>query len=134
MAPARPSIAPNNLRKLRSFLREVAGEPLPERVHRLRTTIRRAETFLSAQDLGEKRDAAKLLQQLAKLRRRAGRVRDVAVQAAALRTVNIGQQEDPKYRLLAQLEDQRHRKEEKLLTGIEERFSPRMLERMRKRE
>jgi len=119
---------------LRRLLREVAGEPLPERVHQLRTTIRRAETFLSAQDLGEKRGAAKLLQQLAKLRRRAGRVRDVDVQAAALRTVNIGQQEDAKGRLLAELEEQRHRKEKKLLTGIEERFSPRMRERMRKVE
>ena len=131
MTPVRPSRVPNYLRKLRRLLREVASEPLPERVHQLRTTIRRAETFLSAQDLAEKRDAAKLLQQLAKLRRRAGQVRDIDVQAAALRTVNIGQQEDAKARLLAELEEQRSRKEKKLLAGIEERFSPRTRERMR---
>jgi len=56
MTPVRPSRVPNYLRKLRRLLREVASEPLPERVHQLRTTIRRAETFLSAQDLEEKRD------------------------------------------------------------------------------
>lgn len=115
-------------------MREVSDQPLPERVHQLRTTIRRAETFLSAQDLPEKREVEKLLQQLAKLRRRAGRVRDIDVQAAALRTVNIGHEEQTKARLLAELEEQRSRKQKKLLAGIEDRFSARMSQRMRKVE
>jgi CHAD domain-containing protein len=134
MIPVRPSQTPNYLRKLRRLLREVSAEPLPERVHQLRTTIRRAETFLCTQDLPEKHDVRKLVQQLAKLRRRAGRVRDIDVQAAALRTVNIGQQEDAKARVLDELEEQRSRKEKKLLAGIEDKFSPRMRQRMRKIE
>jgi CHAD domain-containing protein len=133
MAPVRPSKTPNYLRKLRRLLREVSTEPLPERVHQLRTTIRRTETFLSSQDIAEKRDVGKLLAQLGKLRRRAGRVRDIDVQAAALRTVNIGQ-EDAKARVLAELEEQRNRKEKKLLAGIEDKFSVRMHTRMRKVE
>ena len=133
MTQARPSRTPDYLRKLRKLLREVSTEPLPERVHRLRTTIRRAETFLSLQDLPEKRDVGKLLKQLARLRRRAGRVRDIDVQTAALRTVNIGQ-EDAKARVLAGLEEQRSRREKKLLAGIEDKFSARMRRRMRKVE
>jgi CHAD domain-containing protein len=134
MTLVRPSQTPNYLRKLRRLLREVSSEPLPERVHQLRTTIRRTETFLSSQDLPEKQDVRKVVQQLAKLRRRAGRVRDIDVQAAALRTVNIGQQEDAKARVLAELEEQRSRKQKKLLAGIEDKFSPRMRKRMRKVE
>jgi CHAD domain-containing protein len=134
MTPVRPSQTPNYLRKLRRLLREVSTEPLPERVHQLRTTIRRAETFLSSQDLPEKHDVSKLVQQLAKLRRRAGRVRDIDVQVAALRTVNIGQQEDAKARVLDELEEQRSRKQKKLLAGIEDKFSPRMRQRLRKVE
>jgi CHAD domain-containing protein len=133
MTPSRPSKVPNYLRKLRRLLREVSSQPLPERVHQLRTTIRRAETFLSSQDLPEKRDVGKLLQQLSKLRRRAGRVRDIDVQAAALRTVNIGQ-EEAKARVLAELEEQRSRKQKKLLAGIEDKFSLRMRSRMSKVE
>jgi CHAD domain-containing protein len=134
MSLVRPSSKPNYLRKLRRLLREVSEQPLPERVHQLRTTIRRAETFLSSHELSEKRDVAKLLQQFVKLRRRAGRVRDVDVQTIALRTVHISGQEEAKLLLMAELEAQRNKQQKKLLAGIEERYSPRMRERMRKVE
>ncbi|HTD23939.1 MAG TPA: CHAD domain-containing protein [Terriglobales bacterium] len=134
MTPVEPSRHPNYLRKLRRLLREVSEQPLPERVHQLRTTIRRTETFLNSHDLSEKQDVKKLLQQLAKLRRRAGRVRDVDVQTLALRTVHIGRQEETKIRLLAELREQRSKQEKKLQAGIEDKFSPRMRERMRKVE
>src|SRR5215831_6791249 len=133
MIPVEPS-KPNYLRKLRRLLREVSEQPLPERVHQLRTTIRRTETFLSSQDLTEKRDVKKLLQQLAKLRRRAGKVRDLDVQTFALRTVHIGQEEDTKIRLMDELRSQRSKLGKKLQVGIQDKFSPRMRERMKKVE
>ena len=134
MTLVRPSSKPNYLRKLRRLLREVSEQPLPERVHQLRTTIRRAETFLNSHELSEKRDVAKLLQQFVKLRRRAGRVRDVDVQRIALRTVHITGQEEAKLLLMAELEAQRNKQQKKLLAGIEDKYSPRMRERMRKVE
>jgi CHAD domain-containing protein len=79
-----------------------------------------------------KHDLKKLLLQLAKLRRRAGRVRDVDVQIVALRTVQIGRYEETKSRLMSELELQRGKREKKLLAGIDEKFSPRLRERMRK--
>src|SRR5260370_17981521 len=102
MTPVEPSRHPNYLRKLRRLLREVSEQPLPERVHQLRTTIRRTETFLNSHDLSEKQDVKKLLQQLAKLRRPARRVRDVDWQTPALRTVHMCRQEENKKRLLAE--------------------------------
>jgi len=134
MTLVRPSSKPNYLRKLRRLLREVSEQPLPERVHQLRTTIRRAETFLNSHELSEKRDVAKLLQQFVKLRRRAGRVRDVDVQRIALRTVHITGQEEAKLLLMAELEAQRNKQQKKLLAGIDDKYSPRMRERMRKVE
>lgn len=133
MTPVEPS-KPNYLRKLRRLLREVSEQPLPERIHQLRTTIRRTETFLSSHDLDEKRDVKKLLQQLAKLRRRAGKVRDLDVQTFALRTVHIGREEDTKIRLMDELREQRNKLGKKLQAGIQDRFSPRLRERMRKVE
>src|SRR5260370_25107816 len=96
MTPVESSRHPNYLRKLRRLLREVSEQPLPERVHQLRTTIRRTETFLNSHDLSEKQDVKKLLQQLAKLRRRARRARDVNVQTLALRSVHSGRQKEAK--------------------------------------
>jgi CHAD domain-containing protein len=134
MTLVRPSSKPNYLRKLRRLLREVPEQPLPERVHRLRTTIRRTETFLSSHELSARRDVAKLLRQLVKLRRRAGRLRDIDVQIVALRTVHISGQEEAKLLLMAELEAQRGKQQKKLLASIEDKYSPRMRERMRKVE
>src|SRR5260370_14404555 len=101
MTPVQLSRPPKYLRKLRRLLREVSEQPLPERGHQLRTTIRRTETFLNSHDLSEKQDVKKLLQQLTKLRRRAGRERDAHVQTLALRTVRIARQQDTKIPLLS---------------------------------
>jgi len=134
MTHVRTSRNPNYLRKLRKILREIPGQPTPELVHQLRTTIRRTEILLGSHGLSERQDGAKLLGQLNKLRRRGGRVRDVDVQIAALRAVHIGRQEDTKARLMAELEHQRGKQQKKLVAAIEERFSDRMRARMRKLE
>lgn len=82
------------LRKLESLPKRVLTQPTPEDVHQLRTTIRRFET-LSATGPAEKTDGfGKLLKQLRRIRRRAGKLRDIDVQAAALRTVRAGNKRD----------------------------------------
>ncbi len=62
----------------------------PKRVHRLRTTIRRIESFinLSPSKLGRKQK--KLLEELTSLRKRAGRVRNFDVQARLLGSIANG--------------------------------------------
>ena len=134
MTQIRTARNPNYLKKLRRLLREIQTQPAPEMVHQLRTTIRRTETLLASHGLAAKRDGAKLLSQLGKLRRRAGRVRDVDVQITALRAVQIGRQEEIKTQLLAELEHQRGKHQKKLVAAIEERFSDRMRARTRRLE
>jgi CHAD domain-containing protein len=75
--------------RLAATLKQVAAKPNPEAVHHLRTTIRRIETMVRAHAVEERRGARKLLKQLGRLRRRAGRVRDLDVQLIALRGLSV---------------------------------------------
>jgi len=69
---------------LSSTLAQLMDEPSPKRVHRLRTTIRRIESLaaFAEPELGRKQERA--IENLAVLRRRAGRVRDLDVQLELL--------------------------------------------------
>ncbi|HMF89953.1 MAG TPA: CHAD domain-containing protein [Candidatus Angelobacter sp.] len=69
---------------LSSTLAQLRDEPSPKRVHRLRTTIRRIESLVAFAEpqLGRKQERA--IKDLAALRRRAGRVRDLDVQLELL--------------------------------------------------
>src|SRR5262249_27310896 len=62
---------------LSSTLAQLRDEPSPKRVHRLRTTIRRIESLVAFAEpqLGRKQERA--IKDLAALRRRAGRVREM---------------------------------------------------------
>jgi len=69
--------------KLNRQLPKLASKPQPKNVHQFRTHTRRLEAVLEevAPEFG--RNEKKLLKQLARLRRKAGRVRDLDVQVAA---------------------------------------------------
>jgi CHAD domain-containing protein len=64
-------------RKLRKLLRKMPSPPAPEEVHSFRTNARRLETVLEAFSLDNTKDGAALSKQISKLRRRAGKVRDL---------------------------------------------------------
>lgn len=89
--PARTDGTPDPLARLADDLRRLteaaSDKPKPRTVHRLRTTIRRFETVLPAASGDEVRGARKLLKQLDRIRKRAGKVRDVDVHLKALATV-----------------------------------------------
>src|SRR5437868_9129497 len=57
------------------LIKDMKDEPRPRAVHLLRTTIRRIETLLAEE--APRGAARKLRKQLDRLRRRAGKVRDV---------------------------------------------------------
>jgi CHAD domain-containing protein len=98
-----------------------ADEPLAlERVHLIRTTARRLEALLETLDGEPDREGRKQLKRLKRLRREAGGVRDVDVQIAALRKLNIGREQERKARLMQALNEQRSEREHglaKALTG-----------------
>jgi CHAD domain-containing protein len=116
-------------RKLHELPKRVLAQPSPEAVHRLHTTIRRFETLIAASVAGEADGTGKLLRQLSRLRRHAGKLRDIDVQMAALRTVPARSKRDRAdlKRALEALHEQRIRKltraiEEELVTGLEKRL------------
>jgi CHAD domain-containing protein len=87
----------------------------PERVHQLRTSIRRIETLVATTLPAPSRKEEKLLKQLRRLRRRAGKVRDLDVQIEALESVRLESVTRDRARVMAFLEKARAKRERKLL-------------------
>jgi len=108
-------------RKLRSQLSDLATKPTPENVHRFRTSSRRAEALLT--DLARKLSGndKKLLKLLGRLRKKAGRVRDLDVQTAALRSLKIPQEPVRKSQLLRALAEERGGREKKLVKTLDKK-------------
>ena len=67
------------VRKIRKLLKKMPASPSPEEVHDLRTNCRRIEATLEALSLDSGRTARQVLKQISKLRKRAGKVRDMDV-------------------------------------------------------
>lgn len=103
-------------RKLSQLARKLTSDPRPEDVHQFRTTTRRIETLFNQLVPKPDRNERKLLKQLAKIRKRAGRVRDLDVQMAALRTLKIGRDGNEKQTLFSALAADRARYEKKLVS------------------
>jgi CHAD domain-containing protein len=107
-------------RKLSRLARQLTSEAQPEHVHQFRTTTRRIETMFNELVPKPGRNERKLLKQLAKIRKHAGRVRDLDVQIEALRTFKIGHDGEDKRTLLGVLAADRARYEKKLVSALDE--------------
>jgi CHAD domain-containing protein len=107
------------LKKLGRRLKSLMEKPLPENVHGFRTSARRVETVLV--DLGARpgRNEQKLIKMLRRLYKQAGRIRDLDVQIAALRSLKIPQETSRKTQLLAFLAEQRLLREAKLRKSLD---------------
>jgi CHAD domain-containing protein len=112
----------------RRDLEKLASHPAPQRVHKFRTRGRRVEAqVLELIEPG--RNHKKLLKLLARLRRKAGKVRDLDVQIASLRNLKIPEAASQKRQLLRTLMDERIEQEKKLAVT----FSKSCLRELRKR-
>lgn len=102
-------------RKMERDLRRIATDLNPDAVHSFRTTSRRLQTLL--EELLPERTAnqKKLLQRLGRIRKRAGRVRDIDVQLAALRSLKSSQEPRRTTQLMHSLIDLRAKHERKLI-------------------
>lgn len=113
---------------LSSTLTRLKDEISPKRVHRLRTTIRRIESLIAFAEPAMGKKQEKALEQLAALRKRAGRVRDMDVQLGLLGAIgNTSASADRK--LLADvLKGKRSKQTERLSAAVakakEQRFRP----------
>jgi CHAD domain-containing protein len=102
------------LEKLNRELGKLGRKPAPERVHKFRTNSRRAEALLSEVALSHQGNDAKLLKRLARLRKKAGRLRDLDVEIAALRALRFPQANGHKSQVMEALVKERAKREKKL--------------------
>jgi CHAD domain-containing protein len=107
-------------RRLSRLVGRARKKPQVETVHQIRTTARRLEALLEAHADHTGSAQPKLAKRLRRLRRRAGRVRDLDVQMAALRTVKIGRDAARKTQLMDHLAAERARRERKLMTALDD--------------
>lgn len=90
-----------------------------DEVHHFRTAARRVEAFLELLLPEPDRNQRKLLKQLSKARRRAGRVRDLDVQMAALHGLKAPEQPRIKAEVLQALSEIRAKRNRQLLKSLD---------------
>jgi CHAD domain-containing protein len=76
-------------RKLRKLLEKMSAEPTPEQVHDFRTNSRNVEATLQAFGLENSRLGRRVLKPLSRLRKRAGKIRDMDVLTSYAGSVDI---------------------------------------------
>jgi CHAD domain-containing protein len=112
------SIAPKRSRvvfqKLEGDLIKLSSKPRASHVHRFRTGTRRLQILLGELSTKPDNRHKKLLKLLSRLRKRAGKVRDLDVQLAALRSLKIPQEPRRKTQLVNHLIELRAQQEKKL--------------------
>jgi CHAD domain-containing protein len=105
-------------RRLDRDLVRLSSHQTPENVHNFRTGTRRLETLLKELTPQRTRNEKKLLSLVGRVRKRAGKVRDLDVQLAALRSLKVPQQPRRKTQLLQSLIELRAEHEKKLRKSL----------------
>jgi CHAD domain-containing protein len=116
------SISPERSRlvfqKLEGDLLKLSSKLKPESVHGFRTGTRRVQTLLEELAPDRTRNDKKLLNLLRRIRKRAGKVRDLDVQLSALRSLKIPQEPRRKTLLLQSLLELRAQHEKRLRKAL----------------
>jgi CHAD domain-containing protein len=112
------SIAPERSKlvfwKMERAVLKLSSGQHAENVHAFRTTSRRLQTLLEEIIPDRDRNQKKLLKMLDRIRKRAGKVRDLDVQFAALRSLKVPQEPRRKTQLMHGLIELRAKHEKKL--------------------
>lgn len=110
------------------YIGRLSKKLTPENVHHFRTNSRRVEALIDAL-APETRNKKKALKLLAKLRKRAGKVRDIDVQIGLLKELKVPDRQNHRVQLLELLEDAHARQTKKLSRAAD----PSALRELRKR-
>ncbi len=102
-------------------LTKLAAKPKPNSVHRFRTNGRRLEVVLAEFASGASRNRKKLLKMLVRLRKKAGKARDLDVQIALLRSLKMPEGARHKSQLMQTLMDERAQREKKLIQAFDKK-------------
>jgi CHAD domain-containing protein len=102
------------LRKLRRSLKQLPSQPSPEEVHDLRTRSRRLEATLHALMLDQRGAGRRLLESIAPIRKRAGKVRDMDVLTGFAAGLAVQNEDECRVQLIQALGEKRLRYVRKL--------------------
>ncbi len=127
-----PSHTRAMFRKLGRQSAKVVARPVPENVHRFRTSSRRVEVLVSELAKSHSSNDKKLLKLLGRLRKKAGRVRDLDVQGAALRSLKIPQEPGRKSQLMRTLAEERAKREKKLVKALDKKTLTELRKRLKR--
>ena len=119
--PIKPERCRLAFRKLERDLDKLAAHQQAETVHRFRTSTRRLQTLLEELIPDHTRKQKKLLKVLRGIRRKAGKLRDLDVQIAALRSLEVPLEPRRTTQLLAGLIELRAEHEKKLRKALTRR-------------
>jgi CHAD domain-containing protein len=101
-------------RILRKLLKKAPKLPTPGQVHDLRTNIRRLEAASEALDPNPRRKERRVLRHLRRIRKRAGKIRDMDVLTDNAASVRVAQEQDCAVQLLEYLGSQRYKHSRRL--------------------
>ena len=118
--------------RLDQDLLKLSSKTRPDLVHRLRTGTRRLQILLGELSPRTDRNQKKLLKLLGRIRKRAGKVRDIDVQLSALRSLKIAQQPHRKTELMNGLIELRERQEKKLRKVLDRKTASELRKRLKR--
>lgn len=121
-----------SFQKLSRELTKLTNKPAPESVHKFRTYSRRVEAVLSEVAFKRHRNDEKLLKLLARLRKKAGKVRDLDVQITCLRNLKVPQANGHKSQLMNALLDERTYREQKLAKAFDRKTADEIRTRLKR--
>jgi CHAD domain-containing protein len=109
-----------SVRKVRKFLKKARKRPSPQEIHDFRTHARRFEATVEALAMNSRRNERRILQDLSRLRKRAGKIRDMDVLTGCAAKVHVDGEEDCSVQLLEYLGAKRYRQADKMRVLIRE--------------
>ncbi len=120
--------------KLGREVTRLAKKPVPESVHKFRTNSRRVEALLSEVAPELTRNDKKLLKLLSRLRKKAGRVRDLDVEIGSLQSLKIPGGNGHKSQFVDALVDERGKREQKLIKAFDRQTATEVRKRLKRAE
>jgi CHAD domain-containing protein len=114
------------------LLGKLSKTPTTGQIHGFRTTSRRIEALLASVFDEPGKNERKLLKQLGRVRRRAGRVRDVDVQMKNLQELHLGREGQCRQQVLQHLKAKRKKAVRRLVESLDGRTLTRLRKRLRR--
>ncbi|HXM63110.1 MAG TPA: CHAD domain-containing protein [Terriglobales bacterium] len=118
--------------RLARELTKLAKNQTPESVHKFRTNSRRVEALLSEVVPQLNRNDKKLLKLLSRLRKKAGRVRDLDVEISSLRSLKIPEGNGHKSEFVSALVQERAKHEQKLAKAFNRKTAGELRKRLKR--